>query len=79
MPGAKSHWPSSHVLARAAFSRASGCSSFLDRLRERPVVWVSAQPGAGKTTLLTSYLDSRKVKSLWYQLDPGDADCASFF
>ena len=51
----------------------------LDRLREQPVVWIAAQPGAGKTTLLTSYLEARKVRGLWYQLDPGDADCASFF
>jgi ATP/maltotriose-dependent transcriptional regulator MalT/DNA-binding SARP family transcriptional activator len=51
----------------------------LDRLRERPVVWVAAQPGAGKTTLLASYLEARRVPCLWYQVDAGDRDCASFF
>jgi ATP/maltotriose-dependent transcriptional regulator MalT/DNA-binding SARP family transcriptional activator len=53
--------------------------SCLDRARERPVVWVAAQPGAGKTTLLASYLDARRIPSIWYQVDAGDDDPASFF
>lgn len=36
-------------------------------------------PGAGKTTLAASYLDSQKRPLLWYQLDEGDADAATFF
>ncbi len=51
----------------------------LDRLRERPVVWIAAQPGAGKTTLLASYLDARRLPCIWYQVDAGDGDPASFF
>lgn len=51
----------------------------LDRLRERPVVWIAAEPGAGKTTLLSSYLEARKVPFIWYHVDVGDADPASFF
>lgn len=51
----------------------------LDRLREHPVVWIAAEPGAGKTTLLSSYLEARKVPCLWYHVDSGDADPASFF
>lgn len=51
----------------------------LDRLRERPVVWIAAQPGAGKTTLLASYADARRIPCIWYQVDSGDADPASFF
>jgi LuxR family maltose regulon positive regulatory protein len=51
----------------------------LDRMRESPVVWVAAQPGAGKTTLLASYLEARKLSCIWYQVDAGDADPASFF
>ena len=51
----------------------------LDQLRHKPVVWIAAQPGAGKTSLLASFLDARKVTGLWYQVDAGDSDPASFF
>lgn len=51
----------------------------LDSACERPLVWISAPGGAGKTTLLGSYLKQRKLRSLWYQVDEGDADPASFF
>src|SRR5499433_1014866 len=51
----------------------------LDRARRRPVTWVWGPPGAGKTTLVVSYLQARKVRTLWYQLDEGDADVATFF
>jgi ATP/maltotriose-dependent transcriptional regulator MalT/DNA-binding SARP family transcriptional activator len=51
----------------------------LDRMRGRPVTWISGPPGCGKTTAVISYLDSRKLPCLWYQVDPGDADPATFF
>ncbi len=51
----------------------------LDRARKRPIVWINAPPGFGKTTLVTSYLRTRKLRSLWYQLDEGDGDLATFF
>ncbi|MFL0799538.1 MAG: hypothetical protein K6L80_03735 [Agarilytica sp.] len=51
----------------------------LDRARERPVAWVQAPPGSGKTTLVGSYLDDRALPHIWYQMDEGDKDVASFF
>ena len=51
----------------------------LDGGREKPVVLVSGPAGSGKTTLAASYLDSRKIPCLWYQVDEGDADLSTFF
>lgn len=51
----------------------------LDRRDRHRLVWVSGVAGAGKTTLVGSYLQSRKVRTAWYQIDSGDADPASFF
>jgi LuxR family maltose regulon positive regulatory protein len=53
--------------------------ALLDRKRERPVIWVSGPPGCGKTTLVSSYLEARRLPCLWYQLEAGDADPATFF
>ena len=53
--------------------------ALLDEARERPVIWVSGPPGCGKTTAVASWLDQAGVEPLWYQLDEGDADVATFF
>src|SRR6187402_1627398 len=40
---------------------------------------VSGPPGAGKTTLVSSYIELRNLRCLWYQIDSGDEDAATFF
>ncbi|MBI3354424.1 MAG: hypothetical protein HY034_06015, partial [Nitrospirae bacterium] len=51
----------------------------LDEARNRSVIWITAPPGAGKTTLISTYLEQKKLPCLWYQIDEGDGDIASFF
>jgi len=51
----------------------------IDLLRTLPVIWISAPAGAGKTTLVSSYVTTREIPCLWYQLDQGDGDIATFF
>jgi ATP/maltotriose-dependent transcriptional regulator MalT/DNA-binding SARP family transcriptional activator len=51
----------------------------LNSVGEKKIVWISAPAGSGKTTLVTQWLDSRKLPSIWYQVDEGDADIATFF
>jgi LuxR family maltose regulon positive regulatory protein len=51
----------------------------LDQSRKKPVLWVSGPAGSGKTTLISSYIDDRDLPCLWYQMDEGDADLATFF
>ncbi|MET0681384.1 MAG: BTAD domain-containing putative transcriptional regulator [Burkholderiales bacterium] len=62
------------VTARERLFRA------LDGLREQhPMAWVAGAPGAGKSTLVASWLEARKLAAVWYHIDPGDADPATFF
>ncbi|MGD2137609.1 MAG: BTAD domain-containing putative transcriptional regulator [Gammaproteobacteria bacterium] len=63
---------------RGAFQRTR-LFSRLDALRNSPAIWVTGPPGAGKTTLAASYLEQRDLTVLWYQVDEGDADIATFF
>ncbi len=44
-----------------------------------PVTWINGPAGSGKTTLVASYLDACSMPCLWYQLDEGDSDIATFF
>jgi LuxR family transcriptional regulator, maltose regulon positive regulatory protein len=51
----------------------------LDSARERAAVWIGGPPGAGKTSLAASYLRARRLTGIWYDVDGGDGDPASFF
>jgi LuxR family maltose regulon positive regulatory protein len=51
----------------------------LDQSREYPATWISGPGGSGKTTLISSYIDEHKLPCLWYQIDEGDSDIATFF
>jgi LuxR family transcriptional regulator, maltose regulon positive regulatory protein len=42
-------------------------------------LWVSAPAGSGKTSLASNYAEARKACCVWYQMDAGDADPATFF
>jgi LuxR family transcriptional regulator, maltose regulon positive regulatory protein len=53
--------------------------ALLDARGQQPVVWVGGPAGSGKTTLVASYLASRRVHTLWYQVDEGDKDPATLF
>jgi len=41
--------------------------------------FVCAGPGWGKTTIAAEFLNSSAIPSVWYGLDPSDADIAVFF
>lgn len=51
----------------------------LDAARIRPMIWVAGPAGSGKTVLGSSYIESRGLHCLWYQVDEGDEDIATFF
>jgi DNA-binding SARP family transcriptional activator len=73
-------------LAKITRPVSSGCLSRtrlfrrIDRsCRKAPLIWVCGPPGCGKTTLVSTYIEARNTRSLWYLLDGGDDDLASFF
>ena len=51
----------------------------LDENRSYPAIWISGPGGSGKTTLTASYIETHKLPCLWYQIDKGDSDIATFF
>lgn len=50
----------------------------LDRARRQLLTWIVGPAGSGKTTLAVSYLHTLRLPTLWYRIDAGDADLASF-
>ena len=53
--------------------------SELDEGRDKSTIWVSGSPGSGKTTVVADYVDTWALDCVWYQVDQGDADVATFF
>jgi len=53
--------------------------ALLDGMPGRTAAWISGPPGSGKTSLAASYIEARRMRCLWYQVDPDDADVATFF
>ena len=51
----------------------------LDNRKNAQIFWVSGPAGSGKTTLVKTYVDRLGHPCLWFQLDPGDNEPASFF
>jgi ATP/maltotriose-dependent transcriptional regulator MalT/DNA-binding SARP family transcriptional activator len=51
----------------------------IDDLQDRPIIWITGPAGSGKTSLTSSYLKKRSSSVLWYQIDSGDNDIATFF
>jgi len=43
------------------------------------LIWITGPPGCGKTVLVSSYIGSRRLPCLWFKVDEGDADPATFF
>jgi LuxR family maltose regulon positive regulatory protein len=82
--GAGAHKPAPLAkLARPRLPPVFGRSRLLKALdtaiRQASMVWLEGSPGMGKTTLAAGWLAMRKDTSLWYQIDAGDRDPASFF
>lgn len=51
----------------------------LDSLSDYPVTWVASPAGTGKTTLVASYIQARRIPTVWYRVDEADGDVAGFF
>lgn len=51
----------------------------VDRALRAGACWVAAPGGYGKTVAITDYLRKTRAPHVWYRVDEGDQDVASFF
>ncbi len=56
-----------------------GLLRLLDKSCRSSIVWICGPPGCGKTTLAASFVEEKALACLWYQVDEGDPDLATFF
>ena len=53
--------------------------TLMDELGATPLIMINSKPGSGKSTLVSTYIESRGIPCLWYQVDQNDQDLARFF
>ena len=74
-----------HVIAKLVAPRArqivrrARVLSAIDRQLRAGACWVAAPAGYGKTIAITDYLQKTGTPYVWYRVDDGDEDIASFF
>lgn len=51
----------------------------IDRALRDGICWIAAPAGYGKTTAMLDYLQKKPTPHVWYRIDEGDEDIASFF
>ena len=51
----------------------------IDHALRNGICWIAAPAGYGKTTAMLDYLQKKPAAHLWYRVDEGDQDVASFF
>ena len=66
-PQARNAWPRTRL-----FEELDGA------LGAHGILWIAASPGAGKSALVASYLNARRRPAVWYHIDEGDRDPATF-
>src|SRR5690349_24477306 len=65
--------PANRIVRRPRVVRA------LERALKAGICWVAAPAGYGKTSAVLDYLRKKRGNLIWYRVDEGDQDIASFF
>lgn len=53
--------------------------SKLTRALRQTAIWVTGPAGSGKTALIASWVAAADIRTIWYSVDEGDTDPATFF
>jgi LuxR family maltose regulon positive regulatory protein len=65
--------PANRIVPRARVVKA------VERALKSGVCWIAAPAGYGKTSAVLDYLRRKRPAVIWYRVDEGDQDIASFF